>query len=165
METTIQTVGLTSDDVKALRQADQVSFHFHQDQGSIVATKRVKNPGPFGERERRHEFNVSSSFSGNKGSKPRQCFAMEHGASYSETWQTIAQSLKAGDEVTLHWSADGERTGYLEGAKVSQDNTCAAGMELHADALYLQVRRGDKRLSFFLSVSICPDNTARMIRF
>jgi hypothetical protein len=92
------------------------------------------------------------------------CFAMEHNAKWSEEWQTVAHFLKAGDVITLAWSADGIANGYLRGAKVAQGNEHGAGMFLHGDTLRLKIKRGDKRFAFLIDVSCCPDNSARMIR-
>jgi hypothetical protein len=165
MTTATAPIPLTRLDLAALRDADTVSFHHNPaDGGTIRASKRVKNVGPFDERERRYEFAVGSSFSGRHSNlETCSCFSMEHGARYSEEWRTVVTFLKAGDELTLHWSPDGGKTGYLERAVVAKEGP-GHGMELHADLLYLKVRRKGKRFGFFLDASVCPDNTARMIR-
>lgn len=159
--------GLTALDIKALRTADRVSFHhLHGDpHGSIVATKRVNNAGPFEDRERDHRMTCCVTFSGRfEDSRVDRhncdCFAMVY--AYSEVWQTIAAFLRTGDEILLEWYADGQCNGYCEKAIV-QDGP-GAGMRLHADVLYLKVMRKGKRYSFYLDASICPNNTARMIR-
>lgn len=174
MATTTETHVLTRDDLKALRQADTVSFHHYHGKSCLSATKRVRKAGPFDDQERRYEVACASTFSGICDAPGQmQCFAMEYSSAYSIEWRTIVGCLKVGDEVTLHWWADGYRSGYVERARVtehsSEGGSPGLGMTLHADALYLKVRRqtrGGKtvRLGFLVTVSICPDNTARMIR-
>ena len=80
-------------------------------------------------------------------------FAWFSQAQYADcTWQTIASILKVGDELTLYWQRGG----------LSHQTMRDAG--LHGDALYLRVRRGDKRLVFLIDTYCGQDNTARMVR-
>jgi hypothetical protein len=96
------------------------------------------------------------------------CFEAFSSAQYEDIWITVASFLKEGDVLTLQWCADHFNTGYLERSLVGEG--WGEGMKLHADALYLMVRKpakGQKKrqqFSFLLSVSVCVDNTARMIR-
>lgn len=171
MTTTIETpatkLTLTAIDLKALKQADSVSFHHYKGESSIVARKQLKNAGPFDDRERKHEFNVHSVFQGKLSEEFIEidnvsCFESLHCSKYSEEWQTIVAFLRIGDEITLHWYADGFKNGYVEHAKMESGH--CEGMKPHADALYFKIKRGEKRFSFLVAVSFCPDNTARMIR-
>ena len=166
---TVEATGISADDVKAMRTADTISFHFNRSEGSTIrATKRVKNPGPFGDRERQHEIKCGTHFMGKHESGLRvatdnaSCFEMIMSAEHSEHWQTVAGFLKAGDILRLHWYADAMSNGYVEDSVTN--NEVARGYRLHADALYLKVTRGEKRYAFLLDVSVCPSNTARMIR-
>lgn len=177
-ETTTVLGTISANDVKALRTADTVSFHHYQDGGEIRASKWNRSRGPFDDCEKKYSIAVLSSFAGKftttaddddeTGERVTAdnsaCFAMEHCASYSEEWQTVAHFLRAGDVLTLHWCADGIANGYFKGATVRQSAEVGAGMLLYADTLRLKVKRGEKRFSFFLDVSICPNNSARMIR-
>ncbi len=167
MTTTTETVvGLTSLDLKALRQADTVSFHHHNGQSSIRASKRIRNPGPFDAPEKDYEFNVYAEFYGKHvngfSAETAACFAMEHGCNYSEEWRTIVSFLKSGDVLSLVWSADAGSNNYLENSRVVEGH--GKGERLYADRLYLGIKRGDKQFKFFLQSQICPDNTARMIK-
>jgi hypothetical protein len=162
---------LSADDLKAIRQADGVSFHHGDGAGRIVCTKRVRNPGPFDEHEKSYRINCASVVAG-RGVPYRAegytCFASRY--SCAETWRTIAGLLRKGDQLRLRWSADGESNGYLERSRVTERDehgSAGLGQALHADALYLEVMRGDgsaPALVFLLDVRICPDNTARMVR-
>lgn len=167
MTPTIEKLTLSALDIKALRQADRVSFHHFQGNGSIICTRLIRNYGPYDDRERRYEFNVQSSFSGKMNDElidPASvcCFEMIHTCHCSEEWQTVLHFLRAGDEITLHWSADGSANEYVRNSYIRDGH--GAGEKLHADMLTLKVKRGDKRLAFLLDVCFCPDNTARMIR-
>ncbi len=184
-ESTTMTAGLSAQDVKALRQADTVCFYYDNTRGVVVSQavgcKRVKNAGPYEERERRHEVNVRGVVSGtgvSYGAEGYRCFQMIHCAQSSETWRTVVSCLKAGDVLTLRWSADGYRNGYVERARVAEarrdGDPAGLGEALHADALYLEVERRSpetarkasrpRKLVFLLDVSVCVDNSARMVR-
>lgn len=166
MSATIETAParLTKTDLQAFKQADRVAFHWRDGQGSIVCAKRVKNAGPWNDQESRHTISVSDTmFFGCPHGKPNSCFALEHNAC-GETFQTIAGFLREGDELVLLWFADGERNDYLRRSRCDQSPN-NSGMELHADSLTLRIKRKDKRYAFRIAVSICPDNSARMIRF
>lgn len=141
-------VGISKLDLAAIRQADRISFHFHEGVHSVVCTKKVESPGPYGDSERDYEFPVKGGFPYSKTA--RACFAMIYTTRFNEEWQTIAGCLKVGDELRLHWRADSNQ--YLRDAG------------LHFDELLLHVKRGSKVLVFSVATSICPDNTARMIR-
>lgn len=159
---------LSACDLKALRQADSVSFHFYDGKGRITGHKRLRNPGPYAEREVCYDVAVESEFFNTRGAKPNS-FAMFLSAKYSDIWRTVVRNLKKGDKLALVWCADHFTNGYLDSARVGPtdrkgDPHCGAGMILHADALYLKVVRGNLRLQFLLDVSVCVDNTARMIR-
>jgi len=84
-------------------------------------------------------------------------FEMIGAVQYSESWQTIVRLLRVGDKLTLHWRRDSWRTSNLDAA------------DLHGDDLQLIVDRSKNarvtaRMVFNVRTSICPDNTARMIR-
>ena len=73
--------------------------------------------------------------------------------SHGRRWQTIAQFLRRGDVIFLHWGRGYNTTDYLR------------EVGLIGDRLDLQIRRGEKRFEFSLEVSTTPpDSTARMIR-
>lgn len=159
---------LSAYDLKALRQADSVSFHFCDGKGLITGHKRLRNPGPYAGREESYDIAVESEFFSTRGVKPNS-FTMFHSAKYNDVWPTVVRNLKKGDKLILVWCADHFTNGYLGCARVGPtdrkgDPHCGAGMILHADALYLKVVRGNLRLQFLLDVSVCVDNTARMIR-
>lgn len=150
---------LTNDDVKALRQADRLSFHFHNGETEIVATRENRTAGPFDDRERKHRIAAESRFRGGDGDKPRACFAMLHGMwEDANCGPTLARLVKPADQLRLQWIADNSN-GYLTQAR-------ERGVELFRDELHLQiVRKGKPFAMLFVESSICPNNTARMCRF
>ncbi len=170
-------VVLCKEDLKAMRLADSVSFHYNGEaEGSkIHCSKRVRDVGPYDDREKHWDVIVQSTFGtvsmcSDHGKKPSSCFEMMFGTQFHQEWQTVVSCLKVGDELTLHWVADGQSTGYSKRCRITETNdngesySPGMGMAIHADCLYLKVKRGEKRLSFLLDVSLCPDNSARMIR-
>lgn len=163
-ETTEVRIGtLNRQDIKALQQADDVSFHRCKGKGKIVASKNVKNAGPFEENRKHYEIAVEDSVHiHGKGwdclrNDNAECFAMRHGSNYSDEWQTVVSCLKPGDVVSLRWVGN-DNNGYLDKAQ-------SDGRSLHHDRLYLCVKREGKRnMVFHIEDSICPNNSARMIR-
>lgn len=89
-------------------------------------------------------------------------FAMIHTPDFTAHWCTIAQLLKVGDVLGLRWVADAN--GYVRNAHYSGDSEMEAFDSLHMDSCYLTVKRGKSLLEFHVATSICPDNSARMIK-
>jgi hypothetical protein len=156
-------------DIQAMKLADTVSFHRVNGKNTIVATKRVPKPKAFEDTERRHEIEVDGHVDHFRGDgeyalpydtiehihKFASCFDMIHSSQYSDEWQTIVSILRPGDVISLVWQG-ADNNGYLNNAQ---------GQRLYPDKLYLKVKRDGKRdMSFYLTDSICPNNTARMIR-
>jgi hypothetical protein len=151
----------------ALRMADTISFH-HTDGNSLIrATKEAKvtERNPFAARETFIAVPCNARISdyereAGEGTetygerlKNYTAFAWQsHAQSMDDPWQTIASSLQVGDELTLHWLRGGFSTVAMK------------SVNLHCDALYLRVRRGNKRLTFLVEFYCGEDNTARMVR-
>lgn len=145
-----QNPGLTSLDLKALRDADKVVFKRRRDGTAFIrCIKEVNRRSPWEDNERVHEIPVRAEVRNARSDV--EAFQMLYGR-HDEEWQTIASLLRAGDQLELEFWADSHTNGYCEEAN------------LHADSLRLHVRRGEKRLVFLLSVAVCADNLARMIR-
>jgi hypothetical protein len=172
---------LTRDDLTALKLADAVTFHHttatlggpmirlylenRMSDEPRIFTAAQQRAFPAADRSdgrgRMRDIPVESSAYGygNDGSTGWRsadtpqlaCFHMIHSAQYTECWPTIPRLLKVGDRLALSWAAD-----------VNTDTVTAAG--LHCDQLRLRVHRGARPLVFPIATSVCPDNTARMIR-
>lgn len=166
MSETLADVGLTVNDIKALKQADRISFHHVGGKAWICCTKEMRNVGPFDDRTRDYRIECVSTFNKNKPENPR-CFAMVYSSQWNEEWETIRVFLHKGDVLSLHWDRDGNRSGYVARSKITEKaeyGDGGYGMELHVDTLYLKIKRGEKKFSFLLEMSVCPDNSARMIQ-
>jgi hypothetical protein len=160
--TAVAKTGITKLDVKALKDAHRVSFHFVDGKTTIRGSKKTKKTGPYEEREKQYDIESESTFSGIGGWKPHGCFAMLS-TTHDTEWQTVVSFIKTGDEISLHWTANSN--GYLDNSSVKEGHH-AAGERLYRDELRLLIKRerSNKRYAFLIEVSICPDNSARMIR-
>lgn len=178
MTETVTAVELSADDVRALRTADTVSFHYYDGRGYVqltldggertgeprtltVAEQRAFPQGVDRSAERRRTIDVTTEMHGygadgwsswNAESEPRAAaFEMINSAQYSDVWRTLVSLMRKGDRLTLAWVADN-----------NTDNYRAAG--LHGDHLKVIIVRGETRLTFNLVTAVRPDNSARMIR-
>lgn len=176
--TEIQPLVLTSDDLKALRQADKIVLRHFKGEGGIEAyldggwdrdNPRILTPAQqrlFPEtrdwdRDRGRTITVASTVASYREDSLRRAegaqvsgFHMVSSAQYSDTWRTLAQMLRVGDEVQINFIGNGSSNGY----------TKKAG--LHADEVRLRIKRKgqDRDLVFLVSTSVCEDNTARMVK-
>jgi hypothetical protein len=149
-------------DLTALRKADSVCFDHNirttagpERVSMIRAIKRAPydTTDPFAQ-DVTHAINVDSrafSYDHPSDSDNLTAFEMLHSAQVTETWQTIVGLLRVGDDLKLVWAA-GNSNGYLEESN------------LHRDELRLEVTRNGKRLTFHVATSVCPNNSARMIK-
>jgi hypothetical protein len=148
-------------DIKALRTADSLVFRTRDEESHINCCKKIQgNPW---ETERQHCIPVRAY-----GAK--EAFESWHYANNDLRWKTIVRSLCVGDMLRLHWYADAAQNQNLCAARA--DGSCE-GIRytvLHGDILYLQVDREGKDgahvryAEHFIHLSICPYNSARMIR-
>lgn len=148
---------LTSTDVKALKEADHVSFvHRENDNHEIICTKSLNKPTPW-ESEKRYYISIDSHIHQTYRDKYTRNQAHTSLHNYDMNWRTITELLKVGDNLKLRWHVDGHTNGYMEKA------------DLHGDYLELQINRivgkKEKRLSFLVDSSVTPDNAARMIQY
>lgn len=164
---------ITRDDLEALRVADAVTFSYRPEvagqirvrldshNGRIFTAREQRLFGDADEMGRRRAIGVQTRMYGHgqdgttawnlSDSANTAAYVGFQSAQYYHVWRTIASLLRVGDMLTLSWVADN-----------NNDNLRAAG--LHRDELFLVVRRGDNTLHLHLQTSVCPNNTARMIR-
>ncbi len=149
---------LDADDVKALRRANQISFHATR---FDVAISAVINERSFTEVEQR-VFNKTEwsartersreiMFSDGGGAIGFEAFAMVYN---SPAFKTFARSLRSGDRLTMVFRADAETTQSL------------AEAGFHGDDLHIEVDHADGRpqSTFFIESTIRQDGFARMVR-
>jgi hypothetical protein len=141
-----------------------------REMGEITCRKRIRNPGPFEDKEKEYTIPVLCTFGGQHADgthlSPENTTAHDSilTAQMSEEWQTIVSLLKPDDKITLNWWAAGASNGYLQRSEVKEGH--GMGEKLYADILTMRIHRGEitNKLVFRINESICPDNTARMIR-
>lgn len=165
---------LTKDQIDALRNADSVVFRVYRGRSTIEATIRTDND-PTTDRprilsakqqrifpmndayERKCEIEVPGfvsdySLASLKEYKDAAAFYMVHTSKFSMTWQSIVSILKGGDILSLHFV----------GNKYTNDYVRDKG--LNGDAVEMGISRKGKAFTFVVGTSICPDNSARMVK-
>jgi hypothetical protein len=152
---------LTKTDVAAFRKGDLVSVHLsdRHPNGVVRVVKNAdrNNGNPFPQ-DAEHVVDaatVTVDGYGHRGaieSGSARCFGLVylyHGQSTHAS--SVVKTLREGDEISFRFYPDGLSNQYVKDAG------------LHADVLYLDVRRNGKRaFEWKLVSSICPENTARM---
>lgn len=139
---------LSKEAVRYLRQARSVVFR-SRDVGDKYETHTIEL-----ELESDPKVETSLLVAGNIRSQDahRSAFDMIHGSQYCPLWCSFARLVRAGDTLTLLWQAN-------------CDNQYTKDAGLHSDRLHVAIDRNGKRWGeFVLSVSVCPDNTARMVQ-
>lgn len=155
---------MTKEDVFALRNADDISFHHHEGTDTIRLRRRSHqgpHQGLFTETEQRVFYRTEY------GDERVRVIEMGDPSNFGFTafastskwddarWVTIARTIRPGDEVSLVWRPDDHTNDYLRNARPP----------LHADVLDIRVVRGNKIVgAFMVATSITPDNSARMIQ-
>lgn len=146
-------LALSTEDVKALRSATMVAFDHNRDgQHGLRAIVETRS-GAF---ETRGELRIAARSSITRYSDQREytnAFALIQSAQFNEEWRTAAKAIRAGDVLAMEWRVNSN--GYVKDAG------------LNMDELVVHVCRGEKLTrvgTYLLVVSICPDNSARMIQ-
>jgi hypothetical protein len=153
---------LTKTDIAALRKCDDICVHLgaRHPEGLVRAIKRkgYGNTDPFAT-DIEHIVTAKVEIDTLRGRQALEtggveCFAMIGVYHSQHTGQSsILKTLRAEDELTFRFYPDAHTNGYV-----------AMG-GLHADVLYLDVRRDGKIIARWeLDISICPSNSARMCR-
>ena len=153
---------LTKRDLQALRAADSVSFYVTDRSASIVCTKRVRNPGPFDDSDKRYSIGPvdyaihAYSGDGASGNVDATCFAWVSTAQMDPEWRTVVASLRVSDAVSLAWVAN-------------NDSEVTRNAGLHSDFVRLVARRltrsgKGREYHWRVDSQTGPNNSARMIR-
>lgn len=170
---------ITQEDVKAMRQADSITFHAIKGEGFIRAHLRrySSTPAVYSVAEQRL-FPITDRYSSDRmreipvavhvsgytdgedgasrwyGDDKSSAFEMIHSSKYDDVWRTVSGLLRVDDNLEVRFIGDGGSNGL----------TKEAG--LHADELRLDVRRGKSqtRMTFLIDVSVCANNSARMVK-
>ena len=147
-------MALNRHQIRALRAADTIAIHSRDGESTatITATVQASESDPF---EKRLDIGVESRFeSFAPGSEFASAYAFMTCADTSAHWQSIASTIRDGDDVRLIWASDAATTQALR----------TAGF--HGDVLRIEIARdgGEARFSFDLITAVCEGNTARMIQ-
>jgi hypothetical protein len=161
--------GLTAIDLAALRKADSVCF-FHRkvpdasgETSYIDAIKRAKvcARDPFA-RDVSHviacPYRLREYTSGDDkipyNSEEWSGFESISSAQWSEEWKTVVSLLRVGDRLTLHWQRGAWTT----------ESMANASPKFYGDSLSIIVERAKATLEFHVRMSVCENNSARMVR-
>ena len=144
-------IALTSDQIKALKKADTISFVYKDGQSSILAKKRIKKGAWEGEQQ--VEINCGTELWGRtdklgniKGALFTEMFPQEN-----ETLRTALSKLRKGDKLILKWWA-------------SCNNEYLNRADLYHDMLFLVVEKPNgKKDTYYIYSNICANNSAKMI--
>ena len=179
--TVVEIAPLTAEDVKALKKAEKIIFRYYQGNATIeasldgsrfsgesdtrifTAAQQMIYPRTDGSMnaDRVRIIHVEGGVSAytvhsslRRGGEGSQAFAWFPSAQYSDRWWTISSLLRVGDTLSLAFEADGYSNGITREAGV------------HADTLTLRIRRqgAQRDLVLLVDVSVCYDNSARMVR-
>jgi hypothetical protein len=151
---------LTKTDITALRKCDAICVHLdsHHPAGLVRVIKRkdYNSTNPL-EDDKEHIITAPVGFATWRGCDElkaghARCFAtvsLYHNQRHTAV--NIIATLREGDEISFKFYPDAHSNGY-----------CAMS-GLHADSLYLNVRRSNGKVyQWELTSSICPSNSARM---
>jgi hypothetical protein len=147
---------LTRETLKTLRKASRLCIYssFHATGETVESFIDV-----YTENEQNHEFPATvlqvpavldKGYRNEISGSCAFCFDVVHVC--CETVSTVLRNLKVGDQLSLRWSVDGGRNGYMQ------------SLGLHGDQLYLKVYRKGEVFTYLLTTQVCPNNTARMIK-
>lgn len=160
------TEGLSPAQLKWLRDARSVSFHFTPGVGAEIRARDGD--------EARLDISVAGNVHGydhhasSRAMPLCRAYASILSAQFSETWKSIASVLRTGDRLMLDFRADHFANGYTKAVTGGQTYDGTSFGDIHVDALFLRIERGEapkvKRLKFLVDVTACPNNSARMIQ-
>ena len=173
----------TKELISELKKGDNIIFQHYNGRGVLRITredKTTKDGGkltyPDYEIEIDERFDIYESpdkpdgYGGYKYDYNKDtisCFEMK--SLHYGTGKAIQAFLRIGDEIGLHWIAN-SRSGYLYNLTCNHPNY--SGQALYNDQCHLTIKSKSSKVSLynmdtpelFIGDSICPDNSARMIR-
>lgn len=173
---------LTKDDVTAMRQATGFVIHGAGDLAKIRCIKRIpdRHAGPFSSHETELEHTIEgipcriSMSNGTMFQRQRGSRAISS-RTYADygAWPALAKLARAGDALEIHFSENGNQYvhGVTAGDASMHDEAPHRFYDLHHDECQATLYRTDKHGAtravldrLVLDSSICPNNSARMIK-
>lgn len=181
---------LTKEMLKDLKTAKTLCIHHANGQTFVRCLFETEFKGKKIEAETRYDLDSSANVGSYKQDDFEAFVMLDYIQHAGDETMSQLEALRVGDGIRIHWYADYGTNGYVfaagaargtanskHEAKMTPEEVDAAkrseygyglheGFQgLHADCCQLLVTRGDKkRMTFTLDWSVCPDNTARMIR-
>ena len=145
-------------EIKALRNADAICFDFNREKSAsgIRAIKRAEDSdNGF---EQTVEVPAGFEITAYNGMGERDALTVNFGfemigsAKYDKRWLTVLDLLRAGDRLTILWTAD-------------NNSELVEKAGLHMDSVSIRIERPNgKRLEFHIYTQISEANSARMLR-
>ena len=144
---------ITKEQIKAIRQANDICFRFKNGEHTIEASKRIKDT-VYGDTTARADIPVSGQLHaynpyGNKQGDISGAFYYLGSCKFDPVWQTIISLLRADDDITLVWSAN-------------NDSEAMVDHGVFNDQLNITVVRGKKTMEFCVFSGTYTSQTARM---
>jgi len=171
---------LTKQDLKCIKNADYICFDYLNENGQNVSQIRCNVEGKNSstgylqthliECDSRFEIYVDKpnyKYQVSTMDKPKRCYDSISHPKSDNHWESIRPLIRENDSIILQWHSNSE--GYLRGSTttIESDNGgyIAYKERLFYDKLSIIIAKPNgKRLEFWISFSICPDNSARMIK-
>lgn len=142
---------LTTKQIRALKDADSVSFSVYNGETLIKAWFRETDEVSEYTVTISTEYNTVHNY-GTGGENGYACFAMIGSSKYDAAWQTIVHDMRTGCAVALKWTRNNSSP-VLDEAGIVQD---------HLD-MTVQNPSGRAR-TYRVATYVGRDNTARMVR-
>ena len=145
-------------EVKALRNADAICLDFNREKSAsgIRAIKRAEDSDSGFEQT--VEIPAGFDITAYNGMGQREALKVNYGfemissAKYDPQWRTIMDLLRAGDRLTILWTAD-------------NNSQLVEKAGLHMDSVSIRIERPNgKRLEFHIHTQVSEANSARMLR-
>lgn len=167
---------VTRDTLRKIRQAHGLFVHAEGETATLTLDLESTFGKPYDEVARcRFELPLAR-----RVPEDRRAFFSKSSIRQSAEWMTIASLLRVGDRLSLEFQMDWHSNGYTQAARGNGYEAIGSGMfrtapnpefnatllfeGLHVDTVVLWVERNKRRLCFHLDTSICPENSARMVK-
>lgn len=160
MDTTTETMvtTVTARDRRALLNADSITFHLRDGQGSIRAHRRgERTSSGFDEFHEIYttttmrDYDKDAGTSGTRELTAYAAFHMEYSPQYDLPCRSLLARIRTGDTLQLRWTRSN-----------NNENNRNIGWE--RDELHLGIHHAKGRdEEYLVDVQVGPDNTARMV--
>lgn len=144
-------IELSENTIKAIKTANHVNFYFEPSKDDQKYDRSEMTIYPTSDHKEYLKVDTKSQIEGTWSPSKDWLKCWGNTSHYCHEFVTFKNYLRKGDKIRLVYQPDHGTNGYVR----------AAG--LHCDYLMCEVVRGEKITRFILDVSICPNNSARML--